>query len=79
MIFVRPENWGQGIGGNLLDVVIEDARQRRMHAAQLWVLENNEPATRLYADRGFSPAGVSLREWRAHRPVDTKPAKLERA
>ena len=62
MIFVRPENWGQGIGGRLLDVVIEDARRRRMHAAQLWVLENNEPATRLYANRGFSHSGRVVEE-----------------
>ena len=62
MIFVRPEHWGQGIGGRLLDAVIEDARRRRMHAAQLWVLENNEPATRLYAHRGFSHSGRIVEE-----------------
>jgi len=62
MIFVRAEHWGRGIGGRLLDAVIDDARRRRMHAAQLWVLENNEAATRLYADRGFSHSGRVVEE-----------------
>ncbi len=62
MLFVRAENWGHGIGGALLDAVIEDAQRRRMQGAQLWVLENNEPATRLYADRGFSHSGRVVEE-----------------
>jgi ribosomal protein S18 acetylase RimI-like enzyme len=62
MIFVRAEQQGQGIGGRLLDTVIEDARRREMHTAQLWVVEGNDAATRLYEGRGFRHSGRVVEE-----------------
>lgn len=62
MIFVRPTHWGRGIGGRLLDAVLEHARSLGRTRAQLWVVEDNERATRLYGHRGFTHTGKVIEE-----------------
>jgi GNAT superfamily N-acetyltransferase len=62
MVFVRPEHWGKGMGGRLLDTVLDRARARGMTMTQLWVVEDNERATRLYSDRGFTHTGKVIEE-----------------
>jgi ribosomal protein S18 acetylase RimI-like enzyme len=51
-IAVAPGWRGQGIGGRLLDALIDLARQRRIGSISLSV-EATNPALRLYETRGF--------------------------
>ncbi len=53
---VLPAHRGQGIGRALLDAVDQHARQRGCVKVTLEVLENNEPARRLYHAAGFGRA-----------------------
>lgn len=57
MVFVTPKVWGQGIGGQLVDAVMDEARRRGYDCTQLWTQEDNERALRLYASRGFRGSG----------------------
>jgi GNAT superfamily N-acetyltransferase len=58
LIYVLPERWGTGIGGMLLDAVIEGAKRRGCHRIFLWTHEHqNERAHRLYRSRGFALTG----------------------
>lgn len=58
LIYVLPERWGQGIGGVLLDAVIDEAKRRGSATIYLWTHEReNDRARRLYASRGFAPTG----------------------
>jgi len=56
-VFVSPERWGVGIGGRLVDRVLEEARSRGYRQAQLWTHADNSRARRLYEDRGFEHTG----------------------
>src|SRR6266498_780536 len=52
LIYVLPERWGTGIGGMLLDAVIDEAKRRGCHRIFLWTHERqNERADRLYRSR----------------------------
>ena len=59
MVFVAPSHWGAGIGGGLLDLALDEAGRRGCTGGQLWVVEGNERATRLYARRGFTRTGTT--------------------
>ncbi len=61
-VYVRPEWWGQRIGGRLVDAVLAEAVARGYRAAQLWTQADNERALRLYASRGFVRTGRSKLE-----------------
>ena len=68
LIYVLPERWGTGIGGRLLDAVIEEARRRGGHHICLWTHENqNERAHRLYRSRSFAPTGRTMHDGEGHR------------
>ncbi len=56
-IAVAADARGAGIGGALLDVLLDALRQRGAIAATLEVRPGNVPARRLYAGRGFVEAG----------------------
>jgi len=56
-LYVVPERWSEGIGGRLLDAVIDQARSRSCRRIRLWTHEGNERSHRLYRSRGFSPTG----------------------
>jgi GNAT superfamily N-acetyltransferase len=61
LIYVLPERWGSGIGGRLLDAVIEEAKQRGGHHMYLWTHEHqNERAQRLYRSRSFARTGRAM-------------------
>lgn len=62
MVFVRPSHWGGGIGGELLDALLDHARAKGQTRAQLWVVEDNERATRLYVRHGFTHTGTVIEE-----------------
>jgi GNAT superfamily N-acetyltransferase len=73
LIYVLPERWGTGIGGRLLDAVIDEAKRRGGHHMYLWTHEHqNERAHRLYRSRSFAPTertmhddeGQRIGEWR---------------
>jgi len=57
MIFVAPDRWGAGIGGRIVDAVLDDARAHGYIRAQLWTHDDNVRAQRLYEHRGFAPSG----------------------
>lgn len=56
-IFVEPDHWGQGIGRQLLELVIHRLRAQGFSAITLWVLELNQRARRFYEAAGFYAAG----------------------
>lgn len=57
-IAVIPEARGRGLGGELLDHLLELARRRGVRRLFLEVRESNDAAHRLYASRGFQQIGV---------------------
>jgi ribosomal protein S18 acetylase RimI-like enzyme len=61
MVFVDPERWGRGIGGELLDAATALARERDWLALSLWTRTSNEQAQRLYAKHGFRDTGDAAR------------------
>jgi RimJ/RimL family protein N-acetyltransferase len=48
---------GRGVGGQLLDALLEAARDLGAHKVELQVWPHNEPALRLYLSRGFVVEG----------------------
>jgi GNAT superfamily N-acetyltransferase len=58
LIYVLPDRWGEGIGGVLLDGVLDEARRRGYSQVQLSTHEDNERGRRLYRSRGFSHTGL---------------------
>jgi ribosomal protein S18 acetylase RimI-like enzyme len=57
MVCVAPAYWSRGIGGRLVDALLEEARSRDYYRAQLWTQSDNARARRLYEGRGFVPSG----------------------
>jgi ribosomal protein S18 acetylase RimI-like enzyme len=56
-VFVNPAYWGQGIGGRVIDALLDEAAERGYTTAQLWTAAGNDRALRLYERRGFAPTG----------------------
>ena len=56
LIAVRPECCGRGLGRQLLETVLADARGRKADRVFLEMRHNN-PAARLYRSVGFKPIG----------------------
>lgn len=57
MIFVSPERWGEGIGSQLVDAVLDGARSAGYDRVQLWTQTDNPRAQRLYEGRDFIATG----------------------
>lgn len=57
LVMVRPEDWGAGVGGALVDAMLVQASERGFRRIQLWTHENNERSHRLYRSRGFTHSG----------------------
>jgi GNAT superfamily N-acetyltransferase len=67
LIYVLPERWGTGIGGMLLDAVIDEAKRRGGHHMDLWTHEHqNERAHRLYRSRSFAPTERTMQDGEGH-------------
>ncbi len=62
MIFAAPGRWGEGIGGQLVDAVLEEARSRGYDRVQLWTQTNNPRAQQLYEGRGFVHTGQQKKD-----------------
>jgi GNAT superfamily N-acetyltransferase len=56
-LYVTPQRWGEGIGGQLLDTIVDDARSQNYRRIRLWTAADNERSHRLYRSRGFKPTG----------------------
>ena len=56
---VHPSAWGRGLAGAVVDVVVERARARGSTSLDLWVLDDNHRARRLYERLGWRPTGES--------------------
>jgi ribosomal protein S18 acetylase RimI-like enzyme len=57
MVYVRPDRWGEGIGGAMLDALLIAVPKRGYRRWLLWTHVDNLAAQRLYERRGFTPAG----------------------
>jgi GNAT superfamily N-acetyltransferase len=57
LLFVVPERWGHGIGGQLVDAVLTEAQRRSYVRVRLWTQRDNQRAQRLYEGRGFRRTG----------------------
>jgi ribosomal-protein-alanine N-acetyltransferase len=57
-IGVAPKAQGRGLGGLLLQALLDEAARRRKTRVSLEVRADNEPAQRLYQRFGFRTAGV---------------------
>lgn len=52
-LYVDPRWWGRGIGGRLHEAAMSAAAALGAPAINLWVLEHNERARRMYERRGW--------------------------
>jgi ribosomal protein S18 acetylase RimI-like enzyme len=57
MLFVHPRRWGHGLGGTLLDTLLDEGRLRAYDRAEVWAHLDNVRAQRLYESHGFAPTG----------------------
>ena len=57
-MYVPPTCRGQGIGAQLVQAVLDEARDRQVLLVQLTVTRGNAAAERLYAAKGFEVFGV---------------------
>jgi ribosomal-protein-alanine N-acetyltransferase len=57
-IAVSPATQGRGVGGLLLQALLDEAARRRQRTVSLEVRADNEPAKRLYARFGFRQTAV---------------------
>jgi GNAT superfamily N-acetyltransferase len=62
MLYVRPDRWGRGLGGALVDVVLDESRSREYDHAEVWAHLGNARARRLYDRKGFLPTGRERRD-----------------
>jgi GNAT superfamily N-acetyltransferase len=65
-IGIERDHRSVGVGGLLLDGLIESARRARVEVMALTVNTWNEPALRLYAGRGFEESARTDRAVRMH-------------
>jgi GNAT superfamily N-acetyltransferase len=57
MVFVHPDFWGRGVGGQLLQGLHERASERGWNRLTLWTRESNVRARRLYEGQGYRASG----------------------
>lgn len=56
-IYLLPEYWGQGLGGQFLAWAINEARREGYKSLGLWVIEENTRARKAYEKAGFVHEG----------------------
>jgi GNAT superfamily N-acetyltransferase len=57
MVFVHPDFWGRGLGGQLLQGLHERTSERGWDRLTLWTRESNLRARRLYEGHGYRASG----------------------
>ena len=65
-IYVARAARGRGVGGALMDALVEAAREGGFHKIVLFALASNEQGRRLYRRSGFADVGV----FREHGTID---------
>ncbi|MGH3914506.1 MAG: GNAT family N-acetyltransferase [Pseudonocardiaceae bacterium] len=85
-IYLKPDQWGHGIGAQLHRAAIARLSTLGFKHATLWVLEGNERAIGFYYRNGWTadgarrvdrgPGGVELPELRLHRRLPASSARL---
>lgn len=59
LVYVVPDRWGEGIGGRLINALMDVAHAEGYNCVHLWTHgDNNDRAQRLYVGRGFRWSGV---------------------
>ena len=58
-LYVDPDHWGIGVGGQLLDSSVADLGDAGLEPIRVWCLVENERARRFYVKHGFAPDGVT--------------------
>jgi GNAT superfamily N-acetyltransferase len=58
-IYVHPEQWGTGVGRELIEAGEEELRRLGHREAILWVLDDNPRARRFYEIAGWSVDGTA--------------------
>ena len=59
VIYLRPEQWGKGIGASLCAKALTGLRQLGFVEVTLWVLRDNRRAIRFYEAAGFRVDGAT--------------------
>lgn len=75
-IAIAPEARGRGLGGALLDHVLQEARRGGVRTVFLEVRASNQGARAMYDARGFQEIGVR-RAYYADPPEDARVLKLQ--
>jgi ribosomal protein S18 acetylase RimI-like enzyme len=57
MLFVHPDRWGSGIGGQLLDWIHQEMSDLGWYLISLWTRDVNERALRLYEGHEYKRTG----------------------
>lgn len=57
-MFLLPSYWGQNIGAEVLNLIIPMFKEKGFNRIDLWVIEDNVRARRLYERMGFTHDGV---------------------
>ena len=60
MVFVHPDVWGRGVGGQLLQGFHERASERGWSRTTLWTRASNARARRLYEGQGYRSSGQEM-------------------
>jgi GNAT superfamily N-acetyltransferase len=60
-VYVLPEAWGTGAGGELMETALAELGAA-FREAILWVLEDNPRARRFYEKHGWQPDGATKRD-----------------
>jgi GNAT superfamily N-acetyltransferase len=66
VLFVVPDRWGEGLGGTLLDTLLDEGRIREYDRAQLWAHAGNSAAHHLCEDRRFLRTGRERQDRDGH-------------
>jgi GNAT superfamily N-acetyltransferase len=74
-IYVEPAFWRSGIGTELAQAAISEARQRSYEDMVLWTFEDNRRALSFYRALGWESDGAS----RPHRATGVPTVRLRRA
>lgn len=64
-LYARPDCWGTGVGGRLLDAAVQALTSGSGGDVVLWVLEGNQRARGFYERRGWWPDGATKVEEQA--------------